>query len=162
LSLLTLLRAAAIIGGFIWGIYIIAGWYSFSLVYSYGLKSFDFLGLTNKAVEILLVQTLADVVLLLFGFFGGSSKTTNNDRIIYVHRNQSEESPYFEPFIASTDNNRVNYVRNQSENLNHPEQFVDVTDSRQCPHCAETIKAAARICRFCKLKVDQRAGFSSN
>jgi hypothetical protein len=155
------LRAAAIIGGFIWGIYIIAGWYALSLVYSYGLNHFDFLGMTNKAVEILLVQTLADVVLLLFGFFGGSSKTTNAERITYVHRHQSEELPYFEPFIASAGTNPISYVHNQSENRSYTDQSLDVIDSRQCPHCAETIKAAARICRFCKLKVDPRSGFSS-
>src|SRR4030095_13856783 len=27
--------------------------------------------------------------------------------------------------------------------------FSDSTDTRKCPHCAETIKADARVCRFC-------------
>ena len=26
-------------------------------------------------------------------------------------------------------------------------------DSKVCPHCAETIKAAARVCRFCGREV---------
>ena len=132
MSLLTILRAAAIIGGFIWGLYIIAGWYALSLVYSYRLNSFDFFGVTSKAVEVLLVQTLADVVLLLFGFFGGSNKAANSDRIFHV--------------------------RNHAENLQYPDHLVDEIDSRKCPECAETIKAAARVCRFCKSKVQPRTG----
>lgn len=31
--------------------------------------------------------------------------------------------------------------------------FSDSGDTRPCPHCAETIKASARICRFCNREV---------
>lgn len=32
--------------------------------------------------------------------------------------------------------------------LDHP-ALIAAEDSQLCPHCAETIKAAAKICRFC-------------
>ncbi|MBM3803569.1 MAG: hypothetical protein FJW26_14810 [Acidimicrobiia bacterium] len=31
--------------------------------------------------------------------------------------------------------------------------FSDPTGTRKCPHCAETIKADARVCRFCNREV---------
>lgn len=133
MSLLTLLRAAAIVGGCIWGVYIIAGFYELYLMNEF--NSSDFLGMKSKAKQVLLVATIADIMLFLFGFFGGSSTTPVSDR--------------------------VNHVSNQSENLHYSDHVVDEMDTRRCPECAETIKAAARVCRFCGSNIQPKYGSAS-
>lgn len=32
-------------------------------------------------------------------------------------------------------------------------QYIDLEGTRTCPHCAETIKPSARICRYCQKEV---------
>lgn len=38
-----------------------------------------------------------------------------------------------------------------------PDPAVAALTERQCPHCAETIKAAARVCRYCGRDVEPGA-----
>ena len=37
----------------------------------------------------------------------------------------------------------------QSKNLGGRAPAAEAGETRPCPHCAETIKAAAKVCRFC-------------
>ena len=50
--------------------------------------------------------------------------------------------------------------RNEPDLIQSSNTSLDSSE-RVCPHCAETIKAAARVCRYCKLKVEPSVGFTS-
>jgi hypothetical protein len=55
--------------------------------------------------------------------------------------------------------NQVSGIRNNSPATNLESTEIkkgveNISETRQCPFCAETIKAAAKMCRFCKSEVE--------
>jgi TM2 domain-containing membrane protein YozV len=50
-------------------------------------------------------------------------------------------------------------VNVQAPNAEAPRQSA--ADTRDCPHCGETIKMKANVCRFCHNKVEPPAGIRS-
>jgi hypothetical protein len=136
MSLLTLLRGAALIGAFIWTIYLVVGWSAYGEMKSFSM----FPGITQRALNAMLIQTGVVIALYIFGFFG--------KLIAQCFEPTDEEKKKAEATLTNNSNksssntSQVNTIKSNTREIQ--------SDTRECPFCAETIKAAAKMCRFCK------------
>lgn len=64
-----LLRVAAVIGGIIWGLFLVRGWYSYSELAKFKGRTYE--QLTNQAFDALAVQSVVVIALVLWGFLYG-------------------------------------------------------------------------------------------
>ncbi|AEF84091.1 hypothetical protein TREPR_3645 [Treponema primitia ZAS-2] len=66
--------------------------------------------------------------------------------IIHSQKNKEKSLDLNFNIKSNVDTNRISNVQETSSALN--------SDTRECPFCAETIKKAAKICRFCGKEVE--------
>ena len=131
MSLLTLLRGAALIGAVIWSIYLYDGWRAYNEMASYSM----FKGIQEKAKNELSLQTAIVAVLYIFGLMGEIFFRSDKQ---YQNSNSS----------SNTQTYSLNNTQQSEQGSN------ESSDTRECPVCAETIKAAAKLCRYCQSSID--------
>ena len=133
MSLMTLLRGASLIGAFVWTLYLFRDWSAFNEAARWGV----FESVIAQARLVLIVQSVVVIVLYIFGFFGGTLSGSANEDTKGSPRNLS----------ATNDSGKAILQSAYTES-------TDESETRDCPFCAERIKAIAKLCRFCGTSVE--------
>jgi len=125
-----LLGLAAIIGAFIMSMDLYEAYSALNKLSSYGL--FGKMVTNNPEVQNkMLMHTLGAAGLWILGI-----------SLIIYH------------FAPDADEGKSPVVSGVTEPSPAPAVAVQHSDTRECPHCAETIKAAAKLCRYCHSAVE--------